>query len=428
MFLRNLPNNKLLPLLVHPVIRSLTSGNNSDTKLDAPITAPAFSKLNFSPAVTSLSTPKVNAHVFPKFNSPPTFTFLATLRPASIPIIYGPAIAAIYSLSTLTLTRSPLLLEKCRADAMNRSSAIALITNSLSPSPLRSYHTNTQSMLLTRSIFNRSSLVTFYTSPIFSIVISPSLLLASRNYAVFRSFPKFKSAAATKPAEALDVGNLNTYFAKVEPITSTKPDGVVLEMKYFACHSNRPDSIKPNLRIHNLRTAYVKDGKLHNLVNEPPPAALNSELSKAETTIKQDLASHKVAEEDLKKIWWDDGGDEMSFWCYSLVKHSCLSKTESIPDFASTTASLGMQVLQEKDLRFFLQKKFAVGKYHKVADLQVALKEYFKADVYPTFIGLANHHPCLYEIGVMHDKTTKKVVDHPMAKYVPQGMFLMRDI
>lgn len=89
-----------------------------------------------------------------------------------------------------------------------------------------------------------------------------------------------------------------------------------------------------------------------------------------------------------------------------------------MPDFASTTASLGMEVLnglQEKDLRIFLQKKFEVGKYYKVADLQVAL-------------GVAKHHPCLYEIGVMHDKDTKKVVDHPMAKYVPQGMFLMRDI
>lgn len=148
-------------------------------------------------------------------------------------------------------------------------------------------------------------------------------------------------------------------------------------------------------------------------------------------TIKQDLASHKIAEEDLRKIWWDDGGDEMSFWSYNLVKHSWLSETEKMPDFASTTASLGMEVLngsEEKDLRSFLQKRFAVGKYHKVADLQVALKEYFKADVYPTFIGVAKHHPCLYEIGVMHDKTTKKVVDHPMAKYVPQGKFLMRDI
>ena len=101
-------------------------------------------------------------------------------------------------------------------------------------------------------------------------------------------------------------------------------------------------------------------------------------------------------------------------------------------DYASKIYEFGETVVtgnaEEYSLGEFLEEKgFDVGKYHQVEDLHLVLKEYFEVDVYPTFVAQGTH-PFLHEIGVLYSKDSGEKIDHPMAKLVPGGSFLMRRI
>ena len=143
-------------------------------------------------------------------------------------------------------------------------------------------------------------------------------------------------------------------------------------------------------------------------------------------------------ERDLKVIWYGDGKRNVKeFWAKRFLKHGSFSTSlnidgEVMVDYASKIYEFGETVVtgnaEEYCLGEFLEKNgFQVGKYHQVEDLHPVLKEYFEVDVYPTFVAQGTH-PFLHEVGVLYSKDKGEKLNHPMAKLVPKGSFLMRRI
>lgn len=121
----------------------------------------------------------------------------------------------------------------------------------------------------------------------------------------------------------------------------------------------------------------------------------------------------------------------MDFWATALLKHSRFSLDEAIDNYASKTYDLAYPIINgtehQPGLGEFLEtKKFYTGKYHKVANLMPALKDFFGVDVYPTFVGHAGYHPSLLEVGVLTNKECNTKIHHPMSTTIPPGEFLMR--
>ncbi|KAK1401178.1 hypothetical protein POM88_000783 [Heracleum sosnowskyi] len=134
------------------------------------------------------------------------------------------------------------------------------------------------------------------------------------------------------------------------------------------------------------------------------------------------------------ELWWDDRRwDIEDMWARKMLKHSGFSNFDLILVYASMTYLVEKLILKGSEgklgLKVFLVKKeFLVGKYYHVADLLVALKEYFGVDICPTFVGHGGYHPSLFEVGVIFNKDYTQMIPHPMVTKVPNGQFLLRHI
>lgn len=147
--------------------------------------------------------------------------------------------------------------------------------------------------------------------------------------------------------------------------------------------------------------------------------------------IKLDMDLHCITDDELQQLWWPELGDPQDFWATSLLKHSWFSLDEAITDYVSKTFELASPMINGTDdqpgLGEFLEMRgFTTGKYHDVAHLLPALKDFFTVDAYPTFVGHGGYHPALAEVGVLTVKDCSAKIFHPMSTTVPQGKFLMR--
>ncbi|WOG81362.1 hypothetical protein DCAR_0100508 [Daucus carota subsp. sativus] len=302
------------------------------------------------------------------------------------------------------------------------------------------------------------------------------------------SFPKMRGAKVVKPKDAMNTTTLNADYVKPEFISQTPPypQDAVIEIKYSTCKNHDLNSQAPKFRVHNLCAGRLEQpNKVIHIIDPCLNFASREELNTmmlhaaqlagasrtctqrrrcakavrwrvahryatpavrgyarvecgAAGIIDDDLKYTALDERDLKVIWYGDGKRNVKeFWAKRFLKHGSFSTSlnidgEVMVDYASKIYEFGETVVtgnaEEYSLGEFLEEKgFDVGKYHQVEDLHLVLKEYFEVDVYPTFVAQGTH-PFLHEIGVLYSKDSGEKIDHPMAKLVPGGSFLMRRI
>ncbi|KAL6526333.1 hypothetical protein OROMI_029973 [Orobanche minor] len=174
----------------------------------------------------------------------------------------------------------------------------------------------------------------------------------------------------------MDILTLNAHYKAAEPITETSlsPEAI-MEIKYAICTNSDLNSKAPKFRVHNLCAGFIEENKVIHIIDSSVADANIEEkvtmIALGTEMINDDLVANGVNEVDLKKIWWNDGNEDIKdFWSKRLRLQN-LQVRRNVIEGDGKELSLGE----------FLEKKgFEVGKYYDVDDLLLVLREYFEVD------------------------------------------------